>query len=144
MNEQKEEPKQNDLITIAGGVELEVTHLDGSKEAVKIRQIPVTKLEQFVQRLSDEATSISIYCDKPREWADSLELASANAICEKGMDINGPFLQAWFRRQANWRDMTYAGAIAELQKKVESMVEALRSGNFAPQSPTITSSPPNK
>ncbi len=144
MNEQKEEPKQNDLITIAGGVDLEVTHLDGSKETVKIRQIPATKLEQFVQRLSDEATSISIYCDKPREWADSLEAASASAICDKGMEINGPFFKAWFRRQANWRDMTNTGAIAELQKKIDSMVEALRSGNFAPQSPTITSSPPNK
>ncbi len=50
-----------DLITIAGGVELEVTHLDGRKETVKVRQIPATKLERFMTRLTDESTSVAIY-----------------------------------------------------------------------------------
>jgi hypothetical protein len=132
------------MVTIAGGVELEVTHIDGKKETVKVRQIPATKLEEFMTHLADEATSLRIYCDKPSEWADTLTHDSINAICDKGHEINSPFLEAWCRRRARWTEMTNVGVIAELQKKMAALTEILHSVASAQQSPTTTDSPQKK
>ncbi len=130
----------DELITIAGGVELEVTHLDGRKETVKVRQIPATKLEQFMTRLADESISVSIYCDKDVKWVDSLHHASIDEICEKGLEINKSFLTAWCRRRATWTEMMNVGVIADLQKKIASLNDLLVSLGSAPKSLTTTDS----
>jgi hypothetical protein len=140
----RDKSAQDELVTIAGGVEMEVTHQDGSKETVKVRQIPISKIQKFVVALGDEAGTIGLYCDKPSEWADTLSLDSASAVLDKGQELNLPFLSAWFRRQAKWRESQATGAIAELEAKIEAMIAASRSGNSARQSPTSTSSPQNK
>jgi hypothetical protein len=148
----KDESSANDeLITIAGGIEIEVAHLDGSKESVKVRQIPISKIQQFVVALGNEAACIELYCDKPAptqpnetRWADTLTFESANAILDKGQELNLPFLAAWFRRQARWRESQAQGAIADIEKKVEQMIAASRSGSSQPQSPVTTGSLPGK
>jgi hypothetical protein len=137
-------PANDELITIAGGVDLEVTKQDGSKETVKVRQIPISKIQQFVVSLGDEAATVAFYCDKPKEWADTLSLESANAALDKGQELNLPFLSAWFRRQAKWRESQAIGAIADLEKKIQEMIAASRSANSQQQSPTTTSSPPKQ
>src|SRR4051794_27597814 len=81
----------NELITITGGVDLEVTKQDGSKETVKVRQIPISKLQSFVMNLMNEAELIALYCDKTKEWADTLTVESASAIADKGQEFNLPF-----------------------------------------------------
>jgi hypothetical protein len=142
------EPKddKNDLITIAGGVELEVTHLDGTKETVKVRQIPATKLERFMTKLADESLSVAIYCDKESTngWVDSLTHESINEVCEKGLEINEPFLAAWCRRRAKWTEMLNVGVIADLQKKLATLNEILHSVSSAQALPTTTDSPQKK
>ena len=135
------EKERERMITIAGGVEITVKHVDGSSETVKVRQIPATKLEAFMTRLADEANSISIYCDKPLEWVDTLTHQSINDICEKGLEINEPFLVAWCRRRAKWMEMMNVGVIADLQRKVATLSEVLDSVNSARKSPTTTTSP---
>ncbi len=144
MTDDKKQAEEAEIITIAGGVDMEVTHTDGSKETVKVRQVPATKISEFASRLGDESYSISVYCDKPVKWVDTLNFDSMNAVADKGMEINLPFLNAWFRRRAKWSEVTNQGALAELQRKVETLAQALQSGNFVPQSPTTTSSPPKK
>jgi hypothetical protein len=129
----------DDLITIAGGVELEATQLDGSKETVKVRQIPVSKINAFLSAMGNEAELIELYCDKPKGWTDTLTLESASAIADKGQEINLPFFSAWFRRQAKWREGQQQGTIAELEKKIAEMGGRSPSGNLPPQSPTTTS-----
>ena len=76
--------EQANIITIAGGVHMEVTHIDGSRETIKVRQIPATKIEAFMQKLSDESFSASIYCGKPQSWIDTLTQDSLNEVIEKG------------------------------------------------------------
>src|SRR6202008_3376798 len=95
----------DELITIAGGVELEVTHKDGSKETVKVREIPATKIQlfTFATGWGKEAEQVAIYCDKPVEWTDTLTIASFNAIADKGLEINFDFFEAWHVRQAKWK-----------------------------------------
>lgn len=136
--------QQQELITIAGGVELEVAYQNnGNKEIVKVRQIPVSKIQTFIMALANEAEAIELYCDKPKGWADTLSVESASAVADKGQELNLPFFAAWFRRQAKWRESQQQGAIAELEKKVEEMItKTSASGSSVPPSPTTTSSGP--
>jgi hypothetical protein len=130
----------DELITIAGGVDLEVTKQDGSKETVKVRQIPISKIDFGTAVGSgDEASAIALYCDKPKEWVDALDLQSLNAVADKGQELNLPFYGAWFRRQVKWRENETPGAIVELEKRVTQMIAGLRSGNSQQSSPTTTS-----
>lgn len=95
-----------ELITVAGGVEVEVAFQNnGSKETVKVRQIPISKLQEYLNTLGNEAKTIELYCDKPQGWADTLTLESANRIADKGQELNGPFIEAWWKRQAKWREI---------------------------------------
>lgn len=135
---------QTDIVTVNGGVEIEVTHIDGSKETVKVRQIPATKLEEFMTHLADEATALRIYCGKDDKWIDSLTLESVDAISEKGMEINQSFLAAWCRRRAKWLEMTNVGVISELQRKLDALQSVLQSVSSAQKSPTTTDSPQKK
>jgi len=132
--------ERNNIITIAGGIHMEVQHIDGTKETVKVRQIPATKLETFMTKLADEATSVSIYCDKPTEWVDTLTQESMNEICEKGLEINESFLNAWCRRRAKWTEMMNVGVIAEMQTKLDALNAILASVTSAQKLPIITAS----
>jgi hypothetical protein len=127
-----------EFITIAGGVELEVAFQNnGDREVVKVRQVPISKIPEFLLAMGNEARSIELYCDKPSGWADTLTVDSANAVADAGQEINLPFLNAWWRRQAKWRKMqeawTAGGSEAKMPKTLESP-----SASSAPQSPTIT------
>jgi hypothetical protein len=144
MDEQKLEQKaQEELITIAGGVELEVAYQNnGHKEMVKVRQIPISKIQNFVFALANEAEAIELYCDKPKGWADTLSVESASAIADKGQELNLPFFAAWFRRQIRWRESQQPGAMTtgtrnagETQAKSSSPSV---SGSSAPPSPITT------
>jgi hypothetical protein len=126
------------MITLNGGVEMMVTHLDRSTEKVKVRQIPATKLEAFMTKLADESLSVSIYCDRPIEWVDTLEQKSINEICDKGLEINESFLNAWCRRRAKWTEMMNVGVIADLQRKLQALNEVLASVSSAQKLPIST------
>ena len=154
MNTTTQEPNQketkpgdaiasNELITIAGGVGIEVAKQDGSKETVKVRQIPISKFQQFAFAISWGNTSdaIELYCDKPKGWADTLAVASAVAVMEKGREINLPFFKAWSADQAKWK----AGLMTEALEAVEGKSgTGSPSGSSQSQSPASTSSPPAK
>jgi hypothetical protein len=99
-----------ELITIAGGVDLEVAYRDNrSREIIKVRQIPISKIQEFMLTLGNESRTIEIYCDKPEGWGDTLSMESASEIADKGQEINLPFFDAWWKRQAKWRKMQING-----------------------------------
>jgi hypothetical protein len=133
------EEKSNELITIAGGVEFEAAYRNnGTKESVKIRQIPISKVHEFLVAMTNEAQMVELYCDKPSGWGDTLTLESASAILDKGQEINLPFFAAWWKRQANWRKIQSQDATTDIEKKIDHLVES-RLGNLLPQSPSTTS-----
>jgi len=138
VNEQDKTAQE--FITIAGGVDLEVSYRDnhaaGAMEIVRVRQIPISKLSEFLSAMGNEARAIELYCDKPSGWADTLTVESANAVADTGQEINLPFLNAWWRRQAKWRKMQDAWTAAESEAKMPTTESRL--GSSAPQSPTIT------
>jgi hypothetical protein len=136
--DEAEAKKANDeLVTIAGGVELEITHLDGSQETVKVRQIPISKINSFIMSLGDEAVTIEFYCDKEKGWADTLTTQSASEVADKGQELNLPFFVAWFRRQAKWRQGQAQGGIGEPGIKTETPTGTPSVSSVQP-SPTTT------
>jgi|SRR5215471_1778891 len=141
-DEQKKE--QERVIIINGGVEMQVIHNDGTKELVKVRHIPATKLEQFMTKIADESTSVSIFCDKPLEWVDSLSQESFTEVVEKGIEINRKFLGKWCSRRAMWTEMLNVGIIADLQRKIAALNEVLGSFSSAQKLHTSTDSPQSK
>jgi hypothetical protein len=128
------EEQTDEVVTVAGGVEMEVHFQNnGTSELVKVRQIPISKVQDFLMTMGNEAHSIEIYCEKPKGWADTLTLESATAIADLGQKLNRPFLRAWWRRQARWREMQKAWIGKTNPEAAES-----RLANSAPQSPSIT------
>jgi len=131
-----EKKAAQELVTVVGGVELEVNYQNnGEKEVVRVRQVPISKIPAFLLAMGDEAATIELYCDRPKGWADTLSVESANAVADKGQEINLPFLNAWWRRQAKWRKMQegWTGAGDEKEPATRSP-----SGSSARQSPTTT------
>lgn len=137
---------RNELITIAGGVEIEVTHLDGSKETVKVRQIQVSKIQQFAFAISwgNMADAIALYCDKPKEWVDTLDGGSAIAVAEKGRELNLPFFEAWSKDQAKWKEAMGKDRIAELERDLAIAKKQLELLTSVLPSPTTTNASPGK
>lgn len=138
MDEQKQ---QQELITIAGGVEMEVSYQNnGDKETVKVRQIPISKIQTFIIGSGDVSATIEMYCDKPKGWADTLTVESAIAIGDKGQELNRPFVKAWFRWQTGWRESQQPGntITGDTDQNKESAVSASASASSPPLSPTTT------
>ena len=149
MEQQTTDKQEQELITIAGGIELEVSYRNNgsaseARETVKVRQIPISKIQSFVFALSNEAEAIELYCDKPKGWADTLSNESASAIADKGQELNLPFFAAWFRRQMKWRESQQlpGSTITDTRAKVagEKRPSELSSvsASSPPQSPTTT------
>jgi hypothetical protein len=128
--------QQQELITIAGGVEMEVAYQNnGDKEKVKVRQIPISKIQNFIFAMGNESEAIELYCDKPKGWADTLSVESASAIADKGQELNLPFFKAWFRRQMKWRESQQPGTTTGT---TEEKNELAASGSALASSPSVS------
>jgi hypothetical protein len=128
----------DELITIAGGVELEIAYQNnGSKETVKVRQIPISKIQDFLMAMGNEAQTIELYCDKPKGWADTLSLESANMVLDKGQEINLDFFERWWKRQAKWRKMQVGTTGEETERRLK-LIESRLDSLPQPSPTTIT------
>ena len=144
MDEQKQ---QQELVTIAGGVEMEVAYQNNGdkasgpegptprREKVKVRQIPISKIQNFIFAMGNESEAIELYCDKPKGWADTLSVESASAIADKGQELNLPFFKAWFRRQMKWRESQQPGTATGT---TEEKNELAASGSALASSPSVS------
>src|SRR5262245_1643750 len=121
MEQTEQKTLKPDLITVIGGVEIEVTMRDGQKESVKVRQIPLSKLQDFSMAVGfgNMADAIELYCDKEKGWGDKLSYESAQIVLEKGCELNLPFFGVWLKDQRKWRaafNIAFDGATAETEK----------------------------
>jgi hypothetical protein len=110
------------MTTILGGAEMEVTLIDGSKETVKVRQLPVKLMQQYAAAIADDSDAIALYCDKPKEWAETLSGASFNAVADFGLELNQDFFRAWFQRRMRIAESLKPGLSAEIQKGLNAEV----------------------
>lgn len=154
--------KRDGMITIAGGVEIEISYLPadafdeevlkllekfrpllGTTARVKVREIRVPDAQRYgtAVLLNDEATQIELYCGRDMGWSGILTQASANAIADEGQRINVDFFVAWYRRQAKWKSVQSPPEVQEMLRKfgnLETMVQDLASKISATSSAPTT------
>lgn len=87
------------LTTLIGSVERIVTKPDGATETVRIRQLPIRLLPQYLASLDDEPRMVELLCDKPSGWSDSLSPADFEGIIEEGERLNSDFFSRWLERK---------------------------------------------
>lgn len=56
--------EENELVVINGGLEISVEKIDGSTETVRVRQLPLNRLEEFTQSLRNIGDCVELLCDK--------------------------------------------------------------------------------
>lgn len=80
----------------SGCEEIEVTHEDGAKEAVKVRRVKLSQLHRLARAMQSDniAERVAIYCDKTVDWADSLTLESVCEVLRIGNTLARPTLLA--------------------------------------------------
>lgn len=90
---------ENTLATLLGGTELEVAKLNGERELVKVRQLPVRDLPKYLACHQNEAATVELFCERDANWVDTLALASFEAILAEGEKLNLDFLSRYAARQ---------------------------------------------
>jgi hypothetical protein len=92
-------PAISDVQKVAGGVEIEVTYEDGTKEFVKVRQIKIIKeFDAYLRAQDDESAEVELVCSKPKGWAETLTAESFDAVAEKSQELNLPLFRNRYRR----------------------------------------------
>lgn len=109
-----EKQNENELATLLGGVEIEVEFLDGTKETVKVRQLPVKDLGRYLSVLDDEYKTAALFCDKPADWVDRLTNGSFEAVIDQGEELNLDFLSRYVDR----RNKRLSGVMGGMQDKI--------------------------
>jgi hypothetical protein len=79
--------------TLLGGQEINVTHLDGTVEAVKVRQLPVKDMPRYMAVFEDVEKSAELFCAKPAGWAETITRESFKEIITVGEGLNLDFLE---------------------------------------------------
>lgn len=107
----------NKMATLLGGVEVEVTKLDGTKETVRVGQLKIRQFQLFLEATDDESKLVEILTGKDAPWVDSLTPQSHVAVIEKGEAVNADFFAQWFRRKIE-RQKKLMGEVPEAMLKL--------------------------
>jgi len=108
------------MATLLGGVDLTVKKLDGTTEAVKVRQLPVRLLQTYLLKLDDEAAAVELFCDKPEGWSDTLTIESFTAVVTEGERLNSETFFAWLQRRIARQERLVPNSTGEVGKTVLS------------------------
>lgn len=110
-------PHHSPMTIILGGVTHEAQMRDGSKEEVKVRQLPIRLIEKWATAQGDEAALVELYCDKEEGWDDKLLPESHVAIMKIGEDLNLPIFGRW----AESRSLAI-GRLTEVRQKMSAQI----------------------
>ncbi len=115
--EPKNGPTKNE--TLFGGIDIEVELRDGSKATVHVKQLTLSEIKAFAAAYeSDEAQEIALLTGKPKEFADTIQITSAEKIISEGERINADPLERFFQRQ-----------MAKLERFNPALAARIKAGN---------------
>lgn len=114
------------LETVLGGVDIEVGHLDGTTEKVKVRQLPVKDYKSALKVLAHEVQFIALVVDRNPVWVEDLHPRSFTRLAEAAEEQNADFF-AWSARQTRRVEMLTPGAMGRAVTK--AMADASTSAN---------------
>jgi hypothetical protein len=117
--------------TILGGANVPVTLLDGSTQAIFVRQLPVKLYPKLLEAMQDELKHIDLLCDKAG-LAETLAPEGHEAILNAGEKLNADFFSRWLARKQKREsllpkpDMSEALQVfSEMQKTNPQLTEEL-------------------
>lgn len=127
-------PNEPVLNAAMGGKSLEVEYLDGTKETVTVRLLPMRAiLKEWAALHADEPAMVEFLCGKEEGWADTIRPESHVAIIDAGDKLNDPTYAAWVTRQA--ADIEKAkkhGALLGLIPQLPTLTPSENSSSTAP------------
>lgn len=77
-----------------------VTKLDGTTEAVKVMQLPIRSMGDYLAAIDDESKLVELAANKEAGWSDSLTEESFEAVIIKMEELNADFFFRWLNRRA--------------------------------------------
>jgi hypothetical protein len=104
----------SELTTILGGKEIEIKYQDGSTQTIKVRELPIKKLDEFLQKIGDEDACIELYANQSAGWAATLSRESWEAVLDLGESLNLDF----FMRRAKARIERQEKLMPGLKQKI--------------------------
>jgi len=100
MSENNGAPKgPTDTETLKGGADVIATKLDGTTEAVFLRQIAAEDCDALLGMQENEMKIVEFYCKKPEGWAKTLTRDSYQLLVNEGDRINADFFFSWVERR---------------------------------------------
>lgn len=123
------------LTILNGGVEIDVTRIDGSKERAKVRQLPLRLIPQWTQELMNEPKLVELYVERDQAWVDSIIIEDQERILELGGQLNYPIFDRWTARlqATTGRALQLAENRAAATETIKARAQAL--GMPVPTSP---------
>lgn len=111
---------------VTAGETVEVTHLDGKTEKVRVRLLPLRLLPDYQRHSGDEAAAIALFCDKLVAWTDGLTVESQLKLLECGEALNLDPLSRFVERQSARNERLLPGMTGQL---MASFLGATANGN---------------
>lgn len=123
------------LSTLLGGVEIYVTHSDGSTKAVKVLQLPIKSYNDYLRVLDDELAMADVLCGKEKGWSETLTLLSLEDVIETGEKLNADFFARWLRRRLARQEMLVPGLTQSAIAKASELTTSLPSAPLSVATP---------
>ena len=108
------------ITTLLGGQEINVTHLDGTTETVKVRQLPIKDMPRYMACFEDEEKTVELFCAKPSGWAETLTRESFEEIITTGEALNLDFLERHAKRSQARREKVMPGLTEKIMSAAMS------------------------
>jgi hypothetical protein len=103
-----------------GGRQAVARMIDGSTEAVFVKQLPVRQLQAYLASIDDEPARIELVTGKPAGWADKLTNESHVELLAAAEGLNADTFFAWLRRRVERQERLAPGSSGELGKHLLS------------------------
>lgn len=114
----------------------EVTHLDGTKQTIELRQLSIRQLYKFAGFAAADASAelVALCAGQPLEWIDTLADDSYGALLQRAHELN-------FQRAVLLvaRDPLIAAKFLPLLLRLQAAEKALQ--NLGPTSPAPSPAP---
>lgn len=110
----------NKTETLLGGRTIVAAYIDGTHEPVKVQQLRIRQLPEYLSAIDDEPKLVELLCGKPAGWSDNLRMESHEAILAAGEELNSESFFAWLRRRVSRQERLVPGSSGELGRQLLS------------------------
>ena len=108
------------ILPLIGYKEVTVTHNDKTSQTVRVKQLPVRSMPDYLRAQDDEAALIALACDKKPEWSDTLTPESLENLVAEVEAVNKDFFQRWFERRKQRAERLMPGVFSQAAEKLQA------------------------